>query len=131
MTATLFGGCMRLYPTNHKTPGPRWHVDDDHHTIGIDPTVAPFIDPDSGYIHFYMLEHNPIIAATVAMDESLTARGISGGISNGTFLIRIRFYKDGVGPLDLRLAEHLAFITGNFCNVWCTFVQDVPAPAAA
>jgi hypothetical protein len=128
-TPTIFGGCMRLYPASHETPGPRWHVDEDHHTVGIDPNVAPFIDPASGYIHFYMLEKNPIIAATVAMDESLTAKGISGGVSNGTFLIRIRLYKVGVGPLDLRRADHWALVAGNFCNLWITLLQDVPDSA--
>jgi hypothetical protein len=135
-TPTIFGGCMRLYPANHATPGPRWHVDEDHHTVGIDSTPGlapedggPHVDPDSGYIHFNMLTKNPIIAATVAMDESLTAKGISGGVSNGTFLIRIRLYKVGVGPLDLRRADHWALVAGNFCNLWITLLQDVPDSA--
>jgi hypothetical protein len=128
-TPTIFGGCMRLYPDNHATPGPRWHVDEDHHTVGIDPDVAPFIDPNSGYIHFYMLVKNPIIAPTAAMDESLTARGISAGISKGTHLIRTRFYKVGVGPLDLRIAAHRAYVTGDYCNVWYSILQNVPNAA--
>jgi len=132
MTATHFGGCMRLYPANHATPGPRWHVDEDHHIKGIDPNVPPFIDPDSGFIHFYMLEKNPIIDAGAKSDETLTGRGIHGGISNGTFLIRIGVHKEGIpGHLDLRRADHWALVAGNYCNFWVGIDQDVPTGVVA
>lgn len=121
MTATILGGCMRLYAA-----GPEWHVDADHHTVGIDPTVPPDIDA-SGFLVFHTLDHNPIIAGTVASDETLTARGISGGISNGTFLIRIRLYSSKLGrPLDLNTPADWALVAGSFCNLWVTLIHDVP-----
>lgn len=115
----IFGGCIRLYST-----GPVWHVDADHHTVGIDPTVAPTIDA-SGFLTFYTLVKHPIIACSIQPDETLTARGISAGLSNGTHLIRLRFYKDGVGPLDLNNPAHWDLVEGAYSNLWVTLFHNV------
>lgn len=121
MTATIFGGCMRLYAA-----GPQWHVDSDHHTLGIDPAVDPEIDA-SGFLVFHTLVFNPIVSGTVASDETLTARGISGGISNGTHLIRVRLYSSKLErPLDLNNPADWALVAGQFCNLWITLIHDVP-----
>jgi len=125
MTIEIIGGCMRLYDT-----GPEWHVDDDHHTIGIDPTVNPEID-SAGFLTFHNLVPNPIVACSVSPDETLTARGISGGLSNGTDLVRIRLYKDGVNgangaALNLNDPVHWDRVAGPYCNLWITILHDVP-----
>lgn len=126
---TIFGGCMRLY-----ADGPKWHVDTDHHTVGIDPTVDPVID-DTGMLTFHTLVHNPIISGTVQVDETLAARGIfAGGPSNGTYLVRFRLWKAGINgndavPLDLNNPVHWGRVAGPFNNVWITLLHDVPASA--
>lgn len=133
-TPTIFGGCMRLYPASHATPGPRWHVDEDHHTVGIDPAVQPQIDAQ-GFLTFETLVKNPIISSSVQVDESLAAKSIrAGGVSNGTKLVRIRLFKpalDGSGdvPLDLNNAVHWSRVAGDFCNLWITLFHDVPDAA--
>lgn len=120
----IFGGCIRLYDT-----GPEWHVDEDHHTVGIDPTVAPTIDA-SGFLTFWTLVKNPIIGCSIQPDETLTARGINAGLSNGTHLIRLRFYKEGISgangaPLDLNDPIHWSRVTGPYSNLWITLIHNV------
>lgn len=112
------GGCIRLYAT-----GPEWHVDNDHWIEGIDPSVDPVID-SSGFLTFHTIEKNAIVAIQPSPDETLVARGISVGGSNGSYLVRLRFYKAGVGPLDLTKKEHLAYITGKVTNIWVTLTQN-------
>lgn len=124
----ILGGCIRLYET-----GPVWHVDTDHHTVGIDPTVNPTID-GSGLLTFYTLAKNPIIGCSINPDETLVARGISAGLSNGTHLIRIRFYKDGISgadgaPLDLNNPVHWSRVSGIYSNLWVTLIHNVEDPA--
>lgn len=137
MTAKFLGGCMRLYPADHPTtPGPRWHVDTDHHIEGIDPTIQPVIDA-SGFLTFHTLVKNPIFAGTVQVDESLAERSIrAGGPSNGTHLVRIRLFKAPVDggedvPLDLNNPVHWSRVAGPFCNLWITLFHDVPTTPVA
>lgn len=120
------GGCIRLY-----ADGPKWHVDEDHHTLGIDPTIDPVID-SSGFLTFWTESKAPVVAITPTPDETLVARGISVGGSNGSHLVRLRFYKDGVNgadgsPLDLNNPVHYSRVSGDYSNVWVTIVQDPPA----
>jgi len=124
MAVITLGGCIRLYPT-----GPEWHVDTDHHTVGIDPTIDPTID-DSGFLNFWTLVKNPVVSATAAADETLVGRGIHAGISNGTHLVRIRLYKVGVGALDLSNPTHYGYAAGPYSNLWVTLVHNESAPPA-
>lgn len=112
------GGCIRLYGS-----GPEWHVDNDHWIAGIDPTVNPVID-SSGFLTFKTIEKNAIVSISPSPDETLTARGISVGGSNGSQLVRLRFYKEGVGPLNLKNAKHWSYVQGEFSNLWILIVQD-------
>ena len=112
------GGCIRLYAT-----GPEWHVDADHWIEGIDPTVDPVID-SSGFLTFHTIEKNAVVSISPSPDETLTARGISVGGSNGSYLVRLRFYKEGVGPLNLNNPAHWDYIEGEFSNLWIIVVQD-------
>lgn len=122
MTALVSGGCIRLYAT-----GPEWHTDTGHHTVGvIDTSEPPEIDA-SGFLVFRLIGGNPVVAMTAASDETLTAKGISAGCSNGGPICRVRFYKDGVGPLDLNNPIHWAYVAGKFNNVWMILVHAVPA----
>lgn len=131
MAAKYLGGCMRLYPADHATPGPRWHVDTDHHIEGIDPTVQPVIDA-SGFITFWTLVKNPILSGSVQVDESLGARSIRAGApSNGTHLVRIALFKTALNggadvPLDLNDPVHWSRVAGPYCNLWVTLFHDVP-----
>jgi len=117
------GGCIRLY-----ADGPRWHVDTDHHTLGIDPTIDPVID-SSGLLTFWTEEKAPVVAIVPAPDESLTARGIDVGGSNGSHLVRLQFYKDGTNgsngtPLDLNNPVHYDRVSGPYVNVWVLIYSD-------
>lgn len=127
----IVGGCIRLYPASSLgTPRPQWHVDEGHHTIGINYANngsnegRPRID-ESGFLVFNTLNRSPIVAATCAIDETLSSRGITAGISNGTHLVRIRFYSSQLGrPLDLNSASDYAILAGPYNNVWITLVRN-------
>lgn len=119
------GGCIRLYAT-----GPEWHVDSDHHTLGIDPTIDPVID-SSGLLTFWTEDAAPVVSISPTPDETLTARGIDVGGSNGSHLVRLQFYKDGINggngtPLDLNNPVHYSRVSGQFSNVWVVIVSDPP-----
>lgn len=131
MTALVSGGCIRLYPANHATPGPRWHIDEGHNTIGVIDTSTQTTIDSSGFLTFNLLgdpTERAVVSMTAASDETLTARGVSAGCSNGGPIVRIRFYADGTGPLDLGDPDHWAIIAGLYCNLWFTAVHDVPEP---
>jgi hypothetical protein len=120
------GGCIRLYPD-----GPKWHVDTDHHTLGIDPTIDPVIDA-SGLLTFWTEEKAPVVSIVPSPDESLTARGIDVGGSNGSHLVRLQFYKDGTNgsngtPLDLNNEIHYDRVSGPYVNVWVLIYSNPPA----
>lgn len=127
----IVGGCIRLYPASPLgTPRPQWHVDEGHHTVGINYANnnsnpdRPRID-ESGFLVFNTLNRSPIISATAAMDETLSSKGILAGISNGTYLVRIRFYDTKLGrPLDLNVESDYARLAGPYNNVWVTIVRN-------
>jgi hypothetical protein len=132
-----FGGCIRFYPfvtdeNGNVTGGPTWHIDaNDHHTVGPDTSIQPWIDPASGYLHFYMLEKNPIISGYLSADETLGPKGIAFcGPSNGTKLVRFRCLKDN-RAFDLRVEANYQYIQGANNNAWATVVQNVPNPVPA
>jgi hypothetical protein len=134
MTTLISGGCVRLYtgfdPENPEipVPQPEWHINEAHHTIGvIDTTAAPEIDA-GGYLVVTLIGDDStraVVSMTAASDETLTARGITAGCSNGGPICRIRFYKDGVGVLDLNNPVHWAYVAGTYSNLWLTLVHDV------
>ena len=127
----IIGGCIRLYPASASgTPRPQWHVDEGHHTIGINyannnsNSSRPRID-ESGFLVFNSYNKSPIVSATAACDETLSAAGITAGISNGTFLIRVRFYSSVLGrPLDLNVPADYAILAGPYNNIWVTIVRN-------
>ena len=128
MTAIISGGCIRLYST-----GPEWHINPEHSTIGLlDHSEQPTID-DSGYL-VVKFTGDPTLRAVVSMtaasDETLTSLGISAGCSNGGPICRMRFYKAGVGVLDLRNPAHWAYVDGAYNNIWLTAIHETIAPAA-
>lgn len=111
------GGVMRLYPD-----GPKWHVDADHWIEGIDPTVDPVID-SSGFITFHTLEKNAVISCEANPDETLVARDITAGCSNGTYLVRFRLVKAGV-PLDLNDPAQWGLVSGSYSNLWVDITHN-------
>lgn len=122
MSTLISGGCIRFYST-----GPEWHINDGHHTIGlIDTSTQPTIDT-SGFLVINLLDigERAVVSMTAASDETLVARGISVGCSNGGPTCRMRFYKDGVGPLDLNDSTHWGYVAGIYSNLWMTLVHDV------
>jgi hypothetical protein len=122
MTTLLSATCVRLYST-----GPEFHIDDQHATFGlIDTSEQPTID-DAGYLVIKFLDIGPrkVGSMTAASDETLTANGISAGCSNGGPYARIRFYKDGVGALNLKTPAHLAYVDGTYNNIWFTAVHEI------
>lgn len=127
-----FGGCIRFYAYSvdadgKQTGGPEWHIDEnDHHAVGVDTSIQPWIDPGSGYLHFYMLEKNPIITGYMSADETLGGKGISFcGPSNGTKLVRFRCLKD-MRPWDLRIESNYKYLVGQFNNAWAGVTQNIP-----
>jgi len=130
VTTLVSGACIRLYST-----GPEYHIDPEHSTIGlIDTSTPPTID-SSGYLEIKLINsetdvpNGPVVAMTAASDETLTGLGIFVGCSNGGEIVRMRFYKIGVGPLDLNNPSHWAMVDGPYSNLWLTLVHDVAEAA--
>jgi hypothetical protein len=113
----FIGGVMRLY-----ADGPKWHADADHWISGIDPTVDPVID-SSGFITFHTLEKNAILSCEANPDETLVARDITAGCSNGSYLVRLRVAKAGV-PLNMDDPDDYALAQGSYANFWVDIEQD-------
>lgn len=131
MTTIISGSCIRLYPANHATPGPRWHINDQHATVGlIDTSEQPTIDSD-GYlvVKFLDIGLRTVVSMSGNPDETLTALGISAGCSNGGPYARIRLVKVGLdgqpAPLDLGNAVHWSRAAGPHNNIWPLFVHHV------
>lgn len=117
------GVVIRLYDT-----GPAFHLDADHWESGIDTSIPPAIDA-GGFLTFYTKEKNAVIAADCAPDETLVARGITTGISNGSHLIRVRFVKPDINTaqpvvLDLNDSVHYSRVSGAYSNIWCHITHD-------
>lgn len=123
MSSTLISAtCVRFYST-----GPEFHIDPQHATIGlIDTSEPPTID-SAGYLVIKFLDIGPraVGSMTAASDETLTANGISAGCSNGGPYARIRFYRDGIGWLDLNNPVHWAYLDGPNSNMWFTAVHSI------
>lgn len=122
MTTLVSAGCIRLYAT-----GPQWHIDDEHSTFGlIDTSTQPTID-SAGYLVVNLLDVGlrKVGSMTAASDETLTGLGIFAGCSNGGPICRIRFYKVGVGILDLNNPSHWALIDGAYSNLWLTLIHEI------
>lgn len=122
MTTLVSAGCIRLYST-----GPQWHIDDQHSTFGlIDTSTQPTID-SSGFLQIDLLDVGPrtVGSMTAASDETLTGLGVFAGCSNGGPLVRMKFYKIGVGILDLNNSSHWAMVDGQFSNLWLTLVHEI------
>lgn len=122
MTTLVSGGCIRLYSN-----GPEWHINEEHHTVGlVDAAQQPTID-SSGFLVIHLLDvgERAVVSMTAASDETLTKEGISVGCSNGGPINRMRFYKDGVGPLNLNDPVHWGYVEGIYSNLWITMVHDV------
>lgn len=135
MTVLISGGCIRLYPASHATPGPRWHINPEHSTIGlIDTSTQPTIDSD-GWIEIKLINaetdtpNGPVVSMTAAADESLAGLGVTAGCSNGGEIVRIRLVKVGTNgqpaPLDLNDPIHWSRVAGSTNNIWLTLVHDV------
>lgn len=133
MTTLISGSCIRLYPADHATtPGPRWHINDQHATVGlIDTSEQPTIDAQ-GYLVVKFLNIGPraVVSMSGNPDEALTGLGISAGCSNGGPYARIRLVKRGLdgqpAPLDLNSAVHWSRVAGQHNNLWPLFVHHVP-----
>jgi hypothetical protein len=116
------GAVLRLYDD-----GPAWHEDLDHWESGIDTSVPPVIDA-SGFLTFHTKEKNAVIYCVASPDETLVARGITAGCSNGSHLVRLRLVKVGTdgqpAPLDLNNEIHWDRVSGPYSNLWISLIHD-------
>lgn len=116
------GVVIRLYDT-----GPAFHLDDDHWESGIDTSIPPAIDA-SGFLVIYTKEKNAVISCEASPDETLVARGITAGCSNGSHLVRFRLVKVGLdgqpAPLDLNEPIHWSRVSGPYSNLWVHITHD-------
>ena len=127
-----FGGCIRIYPDSSRANGVRlkWHVDEGHHTVGINPRKDPVIDA-AGFITFRFSSNTdpvPVIATSATPDETLVSRGISAGVSNGTHLIRIRLYDSKLDrPLNMNNRADARRVASPVSNLWFLGTNNVGA----
>ena len=107
--------CIRFYES-----GPEYHINDQHATFGIiDASQQPYVDT-AGYLVIPFKDVGPRAVGSMhpSSDESLTKFGIIAGASNGGPYARIRFYKIGVGWLDLTNSTHYMYLVGQLNNLW-------------
>lgn len=116
------GVVIRLYED-----GPEFHLDNDHWESGIDVSEPPEIDA-SGFLTIHTKEKNAVINCEANPDETLVARGITVGCSNGSHLVRFRFVKVGLdgqpAPLDLNNPVHYDRVAGSYSNIWVDITHD-------
>lgn len=116
------GVVIRLYDT-----GPEFHLDADHWESGIDVSQPPEIDA-SGFLVIHTKEKNAVINCEANPDETLVARGITAGCSNGSHLVRFRLVKVGLdgqpAPLDLNNPVHYSRVSGAYSNLWVDITHD-------
>lgn len=117
------GVVIRLYES-----GPEFHLDADHWESGIDTSIPPEID-SSGFLVIHTKEKNAVISCTAHPDETLVARGITAGCSNGSHLVRFLLVKpDSVTaqpvPLDLNNPVHYSRVSGAYSNLWVDVIHD-------
>lgn len=117
------GVVIRLYAT-----GPEFHRDADHWQSGIDTSIPPSID-SSGFLVIHTTEKNAVVSCTAHPDETLVARGITAGCSNGSHLVRFLLVKpDSVTaqpvPLDLNNPIHYSRVSGPYSNLWVDIIHD-------
>lgn len=117
------GVVIRLYET-----GPEFHLDADHWQSGIDVSRGVDIDA-SGFLVIYTAEKNAVINCEANADETLAARGITAGCSNGSHLVRFQLVKPGLNgappvPLDLNDPVHYSRVSGPFSNLWVDITHD-------
>jgi hypothetical protein len=108
------GGCVRF-----GAEGPYLHTNDSHQSIGIVPTLTIV----SGMLHVDLDEPLPVVSVVAHPDETLTARGISAGISGGVGFVNVRFHLAGHGPLYLNQPAHYEKVRGDLSNVWLTVLS--------
>lgn len=110
--------CIRFYES-----GPEYHEDDQHATFGvINKAKQPYVDT-AGYLVIpfqYDLGPRKVGAMHPSSDESLTKNGLWAGASNGGPYARLRFYKVGVGYLNLTNSTHYMYLVGDLFNLWFT-----------
>jgi len=123
----ISGGCIRFTEN-----GPRWHINDNHETIGlIDTSTEPFIN-DDGFLEFNLTETgvNQVVSMTMSPDETMAARGLMAGASGGVSSVRVRLSKPSMtagewSPLNLNLPVHYSRVEGENSNLWITLVHRV------
>lgn len=115
--------------------GPRWHINDAHHAVGlIDTSTEPFINSD-GFLEFNLLPaadgtHYPVVSMALSPDETMAARGLMAGGSGGVSSVRVRISKPSIvevgawSPLNLNLPAHYDRVEGANSNLWITLVHD-------
>ena len=122
------GACLRFY-----AGGPELHTNSSH----VNTAITGF-GPDGDGVDRYdaqgrlVIKHvapGSAISTMGAMpDETLTARGISAGLSGGVGTTIVQFSQNGT-PLDLRVAEDYAKIQGNYSNLWIFWLHYAPSGA--
>lgn len=105
------GGCVRFGDT-----GPYLHVNSHHTAVGIVPESLCITD--DGLLHVDLDESLPVVTTGAFPDETLTARGITAGISGGVNTLNIKFHLAGHGPLYLDIPSHYDKVRGATSNVW-------------
>lgn len=107
------GGCVRF-----GDDGPYLHTNSAHSSVGLVPdTLAITSD---GLLHVDLDTSLPVISTGAWPDETLTARGVTAGISGGVTALNVKFYLVGHGPLYLDLPAHYDKVKGSSSNVWLT-----------
>lgn len=109
------GGCIRFDPSGV----PYLHVNSAHIAMGI--LKDSVCINDSGDLEFQLDVSLPVVRVWTVADETLTMRGITGGLSGGAKLCTVRFRQDGMGlnsKLWLTNEEHYDKIEGEYANLW-------------
>lgn len=108
------GCCIRF-----DEDGPYLHTNSTHQSVGIIPSSLKITS--IGDLEFQLDITLPVITTSISEDETLTTRGIAGGLSGGGGLCIVRFRQEGMGhnsKLWLKDPAHYAEIAGSTSNIW-------------
>lgn len=110
----LQGGIIRL-----KLNGPSILINKTHIPVGLSSVE---IDINGNLVITRDAQTSSLVSIDVSLDEDLTSRGISCGVSGGGYKTHIHFYNRDGEKLNLNNRKHYAQISGPYTNLFISYI---------
>lgn len=126
--AEASGGCLRFYDSGVERHTNSTHVNNAITGFGEAGDGVDIFDTSGRLIVKHKLYGPAIITVGAFPDETLSARGITAGISGGVGTSLVQLVQNGV-PLDLREDADYAKVAGPYSNLWMFWLHHGPSGA--